>query len=134
MHARCSSNGCLCPVLIGTCGDAACSAEQLTSCNGKTICKAACAQCCLDPVMMHYRRHYYGKQEHDLAIPDMWRTGLVWGLFMGVSSNTRYQIVFGLERMVDMSIAKKVMVLRAWYIAWAASSMPKANRDKPCQN
>eukprot|EP00891_Asterochloris_glomerata_P001862 jgi/Astpho2/1862/fgenesh1_pg.00038_%23_28_t len=57
--------------------------------------------------MMQLKRHYYGKQEHDLAIPDMWRTGLVWGLFMGVSSNTRYQIVFGLERIVDMSIAKK---------------------------
>lgn len=63
----------------------------------------------------------------------MWRTGLVWGLFMGVSSNTRYQIVFGLERMVDMSIAKKVMISSPWLIrAWAASSMPRPKWDKPC--
>lgn len=36
------------------------------------------------------------------------RTALVWGLFMGVSSNLRYQVVFGLERLVDLSIAAKV--------------------------
>lgn len=38
----------------------------------------------------------------------MFKTALVWALFMGVSSNTRYQIVVGLERLVDMSIAKRV--------------------------
>ena len=56
----------------------------------------------------------------------------MWGLFMGVSSNTRYQIVFGLERMVDMSIAKKVTVCSFYFIAWAASSMPRPKQDHPC--
>ena len=56
----------------------------------------------------------------------------MWGLFMGVSSNTRYQIVFGLERMVDMSIAKKVMVSSFWFIAWAGSSMPRPKQGQPC--
>lgn len=35
-------------------------------------------------------------------------TALVWGLFMGVSSNTRYQIVFGLERVVDETVARNI--------------------------
>lgn len=35
-------------------------------------------------------------------------TGLVWGGFMAVSANTRYQIVAGLERVVDETIARKV--------------------------
>lgn len=38
------------------------------------------------------RRHYYGKQEGDVEVPDVVMTGLVWGLFMGVSSNLRYQV------------------------------------------
>jgi hypothetical protein len=38
------------------------------------------------------RRHYYGKKEGDVEVPDMVMTGLVWGLFMGVSSNLRYQV------------------------------------------
>lgn len=29
-------------------------------------------------------------------------------MFMGLSSNTRYQIVFGLERVVDQTIARRV--------------------------
>lgn len=41
-------------------------------------------------------------------MPPLFRTALVWGLFMGVSSNLRYQVVFGLERLVDMTIARRV--------------------------
>jgi hypothetical protein len=35
-------------------------------------------------------------------------TGLVWGAFMALSANTRYQTVFGLERLVDETIARRV--------------------------
>ena len=38
------------------------------------------------------RRQYAGSSEHDVPIPPLMRTALVWGLFMGVSSNTRYQV------------------------------------------
>ncbi|GMH45435.1 hypothetical protein BSKO_13392 [Bryopsis sp. KO-2023] len=58
---------------------------------------------------MMLRRHLNGgATESDVPIPPLLQTALVWGLFMGVSSNTRYQAVVGLERLVDVSIAKKV--------------------------
>ena len=43
-----------------------------------------------------------------VAIPPVLDTALVWGMFMALSSNTRYQIVFGLERVVDETIARKI--------------------------
>ena len=53
--------------------------------------------------LMLARRHYAGGAgEGDVPVPPLVRTSLVWGMFMGLSSNIRYQIVFGLERMVDM--------------------------------
>lgn len=58
--------------------------------------------------LMLARRRIYGTKEDDLAIPPLVMTSLTWGLFMGVSSNIRYQIVFGLERAVDVTIAKAV--------------------------
>ena len=39
-----------------------------------------------------------------LTPPPVGMTALTWGLFMGVSSNVRYQIVYGLERAVDMTV------------------------------
>lgn len=54
------------------------------------------------------RRHFAGPSEHDVAVPPLFRTALVWGLFMGVSSNLRYQAVFGLERLVDATVARRV--------------------------
>jgi Protein RETICULATA-related len=48
--------------------------------------------------------------EHVIAAP--LDTALVTALFMGVSSNLRYQVVFGLERVVDASIAKRVPQVR----------------------
>lgn len=58
---------------------------------------------------MLLRRHLNGgATEGDVPIPPLVKTALVWGLFMAVSSNTRYQIVVGLEKLVDLSIAKKV--------------------------
>jgi uncharacterized protein YmfQ (DUF2313 family) len=56
--------------------------------------------------LMRLKRHYGTTSEHDVAVPPLMRTALVWGLFMGVSSNSRYQVVFGLERIVDQ--------VRAW--------------------
>ena len=40
-----------------------------------------------------------------LTPPPVGMTALTWGLFMGVSSNVRYQIVYGLERAVDMTVS-----------------------------
>eukprot|EP00879_Flechtneria_rotunda_P008260 GHRR01008653.1.p1 GENE.GHRR01008653.1~~GHRR01008653.1.p1 ORF type:complete len:418 (+),score=173.82 GHRR01008653.1:222-1475(+) len=58
--------------------------------------------------LMLLKRQIHGESEDDVAVPPLVKTALVWGLFMGVSSNLRYQAVFGLERLVDMTIAKKV--------------------------
>lgn len=55
-----------------------------------------------------YRRKYYGAKEEDVAVPPVLETGLVWAAFMGLSANTRYQAVFGLERIVDETIARRV--------------------------
>ena len=33
-----------------------------------------------------------GGEEHDAPMPPVLKTALVWGLFMGVSSNLRYQV------------------------------------------
>lgn len=52
------------------------------------------------------RRHYDDPDKAQIDIPPVGKTALTWGLFMGVSSNVRYQIVFGLERLVDKTIAK----------------------------
>ena len=43
-----------------------------------------------------------------MAIPPLGTTALTWGLFMGVSSNLRYQTVFGAERLVDKSLAGRL--------------------------
>lgn len=38
------------------------------------------------------RRSIHGSNEDDVAVPPLLKTALVWGLFMGVSSNLRYQV------------------------------------------
>ena len=43
-----------------------------------------------------------------LDVPPLGMSALTWGLFMGASSNLRYQAVFGLERVVDKTIARRV--------------------------
>ncbi|UPR03115.1 protein RETICULATA-related [Chloropicon primus] len=43
----------------------------------------------------------------EVPVPPLFRTALVWALFMGVSSNTRYQVVFGLERLVEGTVLAK---------------------------
>lgn len=39
-----------------------------------------------------YRRQIRGTKEDDVKVPPLLQTALVWGLFMGVSSNVRYQV------------------------------------------
>lgn len=49
------------------------------------------------------------KSDEDVPVPHLVKSAVLWGVFLAVSSNTRYQIVNGLERMVESSpLAKKV--------------------------
>jgi hypothetical protein len=57
---------------------------------------------------MMARRHHDPDAVYAIDPPPILKTALVWGLFMGVSSNLRYQAVFGLERLVDMTIARRI--------------------------
>jgi hypothetical protein len=44
------------------------------------------------PACVYLRRHLHGTSEDDVPVPPLVKTALVWGLFMGVSSNLRYQV------------------------------------------
>ncbi|XP_057457723.1 protein RETICULATA-RELATED 1, chloroplastic [Lotus japonicus] len=49
------------------------------------------------------------KSEEDIPIPPLLQSAALWGFFLAVSSNTRYQIINGLESLVEASpVAKKV--------------------------
>ncbi|KAJ8753754.1 hypothetical protein K2173_000008 [Erythroxylum novogranatense] len=49
------------------------------------------------------------KSEHDIPVPPLVKTAALWGVFLGFSSNTRYQIINGLESLVEASpLAKQV--------------------------
>ncbi|KAL9273027.1 RETICULATA, chloroplastic-like protein [Drosera capensis] len=49
------------------------------------------------------------KSDEDVPVPPLVKSAALWGVFLAVSSNTRYQIVNGLERLVEASpLAKKV--------------------------
>ncbi|CAN4106028.1 unnamed protein product [Withania somnifera] len=43
------------------------------------------------------------KSEDDVPVPPLVKSAVLWGVFLGVSSNTRLQIVTGLERLVESS-------------------------------
>ncbi|KAK4359264.1 hypothetical protein RND71_021493 [Anisodus tanguticus] len=43
------------------------------------------------------------KSEDDVPVPPLVKSAILWGVFLGVSSNTRLQIVTGLERLVESS-------------------------------
>jgi len=49
----------------------------------------------------------------EVPVPPLFRTACVWALFMGLSSNARYQAVFGLERIVEGTVLAKKMPLIA---------------------
>ncbi|XP_027342887.1 protein RETICULATA-RELATED 1, chloroplastic [Abrus precatorius] len=49
------------------------------------------------------------KSEDDIPVPPLLQSAALWGFFLAVSSNTRYQIINGLEQLVEASpVAKKV--------------------------
>ncbi|KAJ4704578.1 Protein RETICULATA chloroplastic [Melia azedarach] len=49
------------------------------------------------------------KSEEDIPVPPLLKSAALWGVFLAVSSNTRYQIINGLERFVETSpVAKQV--------------------------
>ncbi|KAL1210020.1 Protein RETICULATA [Cardamine amara subsp. amara] len=49
------------------------------------------------------------KSEENIPVPPLIKSAALWGVFLSVSSNTRYQIINGLERVVEASpFAKKV--------------------------
>ncbi|KAK1270345.1 hypothetical protein QJS04_geneDACA007709 [Acorus gramineus] len=49
------------------------------------------------------------KSEDDIPVPPLLKSAALWGVFLAVSSNTRYQIINGLERLVETSpVAKQV--------------------------
>ena len=58
--------------------------------------------------LMTMKRQYLGSKEGDVEVPPVFESALVWGAFMGLSANTRYQIVFGLERVVDETVARRI--------------------------
>ncbi|KAH7428497.1 hypothetical protein KP509_09G004500 [Ceratopteris richardii] len=52
------------------------------------------------------------KSDTDVPVPPLFKSALLWGVFLGVSSNTRYQIVNGLERVVEgASLSKRLPVI-----------------------
>ncbi|KAF4375990.1 hypothetical protein F8388_010178 [Cannabis sativa] len=49
------------------------------------------------------------KSEEDIPVPPLLGSAALWGVFLAVSSNTRYQIINGLEQLVEASpLAKQV--------------------------
>ncbi|KAH0470063.1 hypothetical protein IEQ34_001621 [Dendrobium chrysotoxum] len=49
------------------------------------------------------------KSEVDIPVPPLIKSAALWGVFLAVSSNTRYQIVNGLEQVVEASpVARRV--------------------------
>ncbi|KAJ3680252.1 hypothetical protein LUZ60_016530 [Juncus effusus] len=49
------------------------------------------------------------KSEEHVPVPPLVKSAALWGVFLAVSSNTRYQIINGLERMVESSPVAKGM-------------------------
>ncbi|KAL0709908.1 hypothetical protein Bca4012_016886 [Brassica carinata] len=47
------------------------------------------------------------KSEEDVPVPPLFKSAALWGVFLGLSSNARYQIINGLERVVEGSTAAK---------------------------
>ncbi|CAK9323297.1 unnamed protein product [Citrullus colocynthis] len=49
------------------------------------------------------------KSEDEVPVPPLFKSAALWGVFLAVSSNTRYQIINGLERVVESSpLAKNI--------------------------
>ncbi|KAK7261264.1 hypothetical protein RIF29_27572 [Crotalaria pallida] len=64
-------------------------------------------------MIMNMKRSFK-KSEEDIPVPPLLESAALWGFFLAVSSNTRYQIINGLERFVEASpVAKKVPLVAA---------------------
>lgn len=61
-----------------------------------------------------------------VSVPPLFKTALVWGLFMGVSANTRYQMVVGLERCAGLGVASDAAAPRSLQSALGAHTAPFA--------
>ncbi|CAO2814650.1 unnamed protein product [Amaranthus hypochondriacus] len=49
------------------------------------------------------------KSDEDIPVPPLIKSAVLWGAFLAISSNTRYQIINGLERVVEASpLAKNI--------------------------
>ncbi|KAJ6848560.1 protein RETICULATA, chloroplastic-like [Iris pallida] len=49
------------------------------------------------------------KSEEDVPVPPLIKSAALWGVFLAVSSNTRYQIINGMERLVEASpVARRI--------------------------
>lgn len=58
------------------------------------------------------KRSVLGASAASVAVPPLFRTGCVWALFMGVSSNTRYQLVFAIEALIEgTALAQKMPMM-----------------------
>ncbi|KAK9909941.1 hypothetical protein WJX75_009820 [Coccomyxa subellipsoidea] len=57
--------------------------------------------------LMQLKRNVSGVTE-GVDIPPVGKTALTWAFFMGTSSNVRYQIVYGIEHLVEVTVAKKI--------------------------
>ncbi|XP_010554927.1 PREDICTED: protein RETICULATA, chloroplastic [Tarenaya hassleriana] len=62
-------------------------------------------------MIMTAKRYTFSLERHlsDIPVPPLIKSAALWGVFLAVSSNTRYQVINGLERLVEASpVAKKV--------------------------
>eukprot|EP01018_Ginkgo_biloba_P034477 Gb_03781 [translate_table: standard] len=59
--------------------------------------------------IMILKRKLKKSGEHDVPVPPLVQSAALWGVFLAISSNTRYQVINGLERVVEGSpLAKRV--------------------------
>eukprot|EP00270_Netrium_digitus_P021501 TRINITY_DN9212_c0_g1_i1.p1 TRINITY_DN9212_c0_g1~~TRINITY_DN9212_c0_g1_i1.p1 ORF type:complete len:486 (-),score=81.16 TRINITY_DN9212_c0_g1_i1:163-1620(-) len=54
------------------------------------------------------------EEEEEVKMPNFLSSAVLWGGFMGVSSNTRYQVITGLERAVESSALSRSVPLASW--------------------
>lgn len=59
--------------------------------------------------IMILKRKLKKTEEQEIPVPPLVQSAALWGVFLAISSNTRYQIINGLERLVEGSpLAKRV--------------------------
>ncbi|XP_076957629.1 protein RETICULATA-RELATED 1, chloroplastic-like [Bidens hawaiensis] len=62
-------------------------------------------------MIMNAKRRMHSSED-DVKVPPLVQSAVLWGVFLAVSSNTRYQVVNGLESLVEASpLAKQVPVV-----------------------